>query len=279
MSGNLDSRLDFALQLARTQGRVISDAFKRGTSSDLKDDGTERTPTDIDVSNNTVNACKARGGKVVSEEGGSAPYGTTNVYVVDPIDGTKDFIEGQERRPRKSTAMYSLAYVTDTPVMGVAHAPLLARPRLYGARDGGSAMCYTDDGRSHTLHVAESATKGIVMVSDGPYGRKIGALLKRMGLTPVALQSAVFKAVAVADTDLVRAFDRRLLDPRDKVVGFLSTRTHLHDHAASSVIVRAAGGIATSISNGPFSLQGGHHGCVMSANERIHNMLLEVVNA
>jgi len=274
---NLEAERDFALRLAVVQGRVIKTAFRRGTTTNTKGDGTVVTETDLLVSRNTVAAYQERGIGVVSEEGGTARYGDFNVAIVDPIDGTKDFVKGQQRRPLKSVAMYSLGLARRELVVGVAYAPLLqSRARLYGAIAGGDAALYDDKLRLFKmLQVASSATKGVVMVSAGSYGQKVAANLAKMGLRPVVADSAVFKAIAVADSGLVRAYDGTLLQGTEQVVGFVSTGTHLHDYAASAVIVRAAGGIATSLNNGPLSFQAGRQGCVMSANAEIHAKLLD----
>ena len=279
MFQNLEAERDFALRLAVAQGHVIKDAFRRGTATSTKDDGTVVTETDLLVSQNTVAAYQKRGIGVVSEEGGTADYGDDNVAIVDPIDGTADFVKGQNRHPRTSAAMYSLGLKRKDLVVGVAHAPLLrGKGRLYGAINGGGAALYDEKLRPlKTLQVASSATYGVVMVSAGSYGRKIAGRIAAMGLRPVVVDSAVFKAVAVADLDLLRAYDPALMKCDERVVGFASTGTKLHDYAASAVIVRAAGGIVTSPSNGPLGTGAGRQGCVMSANAEIHAKLIEAV--
>ncbi|EDK72498.1 inositol monophosphatase [candidate division TM7 genomosp. GTL1] len=271
---DLDFELSFALELAETQGRVMRRGFRRGRPRIvIKDDGSPVTDDDMKISRHTVGTYAKRGKKVASEEGGTGTYDDENVFVLDPIDGTLDYIEGQRRSPRKSMAMFSLGLVIKKrPVMGVTCAPLLGiTPRLYGALSGRAAMRYENGDPKETLHVAESATTGVVLVSPGRRGERIAERLAAMGFRPLTLQPSVFKAVSIADPNLIRTFDARLLDEHEAVVGFISPSNHPHDYIASSVIVEAAGGIATAPSGGPL----GGRGCVMSVNEGVHQKLLE----
>lgn len=266
----------FAVVVALQQGDVMLKAFVQGTNHETKEDGTEVTEADRTISRNVVGVYAQRGMGVVSEEGGNVPYGTDDAAIVDPIDGTSDYIEGQQREPRISQAMFSLAITRRLiPVVGVTYAPLLTTSRLYSATRDGLAIRHNPAGRDVSLQVDDTARSGVVLVSGGSWGTRIGLRLSRMGLKPLAMTSSVFKATAVADPDLIRAYDDTLLEPGDKVVGFVSTGTHAHDHAASGVIVRAAGGIVTSLTNGPLSMEQGRQGCIMSVNRRIHEKLLE----
>lgn len=275
MSQDLGYELRVALKLAIEQGRVMSEAFQQGTQNSVKSDGTAVTETDLAISRNVVEAYRQRGIGVVSEEGGSAHYGDHDVMMVDPIDGTNDFIKGQRRVPRTSAAMFSLAYVEDAPVMGVVHAPLLQSPRLYGAIKDGPAIRYGLGRERPKALRTTPETSGIVLVSSRTdRAPMIRERLADMGLTPLQFSCSVFKATAIADPELLYAY-RGQAQGREPVVGFVSTSAQPHDYAAAAVIVESAGGLATSLTGDPLGLQADSRGCIMSANQTTHEKLLE----
>jgi histidinol-phosphatase len=137
--------LDFALRLADTADAITADRFR---SLDLKvTRKPDRTPvTDADTA--VEEAIRAQlaaqfpDDAIVGEEGGGV-ITDGRTWIVDPIDGTKNFLRGMP-------AWATLIALVDAgkPVIGVVSAPALGR--RWWAEAGVGA--FTDDGRR--IHVS-----------------------------------------------------------------------------------------------------------------------------
>lgn len=247
-----------------------------------KSDGTEVTDLDEMLSARIVGSYQLRGIRVVSEEGGTAQYGETNVVVIDPVDGTQDSIEGQRRNPRRSLAMISIGMLTSRGLeMGAVCAPLLNLKEpavLYGG--GPDSGAFRQIGKKREwLRADQAITRGIVLVStkQTPANLALNRRLEREGFTPLALHGAVFKACAVIDrTILDRITLPGITIPKLPVVGFITTG-FLHDLAGTVPILRGAGAIVTSRAGDEIDFGEGT-GSVMATTPAIHQTLLELVN-
>jgi histidinol-phosphatase len=137
--------LDFALRLADTADAITADRFR---ALDLKvSRKPDRTPvTDADTA--VEDAIRAQlaaefpDDAIVGEEGGGV-ITDGRTWIVDPIDGTKNFLRGMP-------AWATLIALVDAgkPVIGVVSAPALGR--RWWAEAGVGA--FTDDGRR--IHVS-----------------------------------------------------------------------------------------------------------------------------
>lgn len=265
--------MEIAINLAWDMGEVAKWHYAQPTLLVVqKPDGTIATAADLEISDHVVAFYNLLNRKVVSEEvGRTAPYGSSNAYYLDPIDGTDDFEAAhQERRP--SIAGFSLGEVIGgNAVRGVIHFPLLATPRLYWAEDGQTFRVMTRGGEEEQCLVDTEAKRGIVLVSENPHPYK--ERLTKMGFDVVSLGGAVFKAACVADPRLLGAFVPKLSD-QGPVVGFLSSSAQAHDYAAACRIVANAGGFT-----GPLPLTAGKHGCAFANTEQNRDLLLEALNS
>ena len=115
---------------------------------------------------------------------------------------------------------------------------------------------------------------GVVLASPRARGSVIERL-KAMGFTPFTSDGAVYNACYLADPTLLPAYHADA--PQLPVVGYISDGAWLHDHAASSLIVTEAGGIATALDGGDLKTSEGPSGCVMASSRSIHTQLLEAV--
>lgn len=280
MFGSVQSELDFACELLRRKGAVMHERF-HGAKLRIKrkSDGSKVTDLDELLSEEIVEEYGLRGIKVVSEEGGTAPYGARKVIVIDPVDGTDDSIEGQERRPRVSLAMISIGMLTDKLVMGAVCAPLLGGPTvLYGGIHNVGAFREIN-GKRVTCKIDTKPEKGVVLMSSkvNPKNEALSARLVASGLVPLRLHGAVFKACTLIDPDLLDLYKSPSVQkPKLPIVGFI-TGGHLHDIAGTVPIARGAGAFVTSRTGGAVDLGTGR-GCIMANNENTHRHLLELVN-
>jgi histidinol-phosphatase len=151
--------LDFALRLADTADAITADRFR---SLDLKvSRKPDRTPvTDADTA--VEDALRAQlaavfpEDTVVGEERGGV-IGKGRNWVIDPIDGTKNFLRGM---PAWATL---IALVVDgKPVVGVASAPALGR-RWWAAAGVGA---FTDDGRRLSVSGVDDLADAYLSTTD-----------------------------------------------------------------------------------------------------------------
>jgi histidinol-phosphatase len=89
--------LDLALRLAGEASALALDAFERGTTSSQKADGTPVTETDVAVERllSGALAVERPDDAVLGEELGGARLARRR-WILDPIDGTMNFIAGRE---------------------------------------------------------------------------------------------------------------------------------------------------------------------------------------
>lgn len=128
MSAALAARLDFAVDLAREAGALALIARRNLGALEAKDPMDYATRADHDVEALIRTRVAERfGDAVIGEEDGGAP--ASLVWVVDPIDGTTNFIHGT---PRWCVSIGLL--VEGVPEIGVINAP--DEGRLFAARNG-----------------------------------------------------------------------------------------------------------------------------------------------
>ncbi len=106
---------------------------------DMKSDDSPLTDADRKAHQIIVEALKTTPVPILSEEGRNIPYperkGWERLWIVDPLDGTKEFIK------RNGEFTVNIALVRDgSPVFGVIYAPVLKR-LYFGGRDLGSYGC------------------------------------------------------------------------------------------------------------------------------------------
>ena len=242
-------------ELIDESGRLAYELFYGdGFKVFIKDDGSKVTSIDLAVSDYVVSEARKRGFRVRSEEAGStACYGEDEALDLDPIDGTSDLVKGYARDPRRCQSAPSLGFWDTEPVIGGVVFPLLGVPPItYLARKGGGAY-RKQGGRWVRLEIDTTPTRGIVFVTSKthtPEAQRMSRTLREMGYTPVSEHGAVFKACGVADGELLRQYAYHGASGLDlPVVGFVSRKAYLHDVAATTCIVREAGGVTTSPEN------------------------------
>ncbi|MBP2474628.1 histidinol-phosphatase [Crossiella equi] len=127
--------LDLALRLADTADAITLPRFRaRDFAVSQKPDRTPVTEADLAVEDaiRAVLTAERPGDAVAGEERGGQDSGAGRVWVLDPIDGTKNFLRGV---PAYATL---IALVEDgRPVLGVVSAPALHR-RWWAARGQGA---------------------------------------------------------------------------------------------------------------------------------------------
>ncbi len=252
-----ESDLELLQRAALDAGRLAMRYFRHNPSTWTKAGGSPVTEADIAVDEflRTLLLAERPGYGWLSEETADDPtrQALPTIFVVDPIDGTRDYIEGGD------TWCVSLAVVVDgRPAAAVLFAP--ARDELYVAHKGGGARLGEEP-----LLVSDRADLAGARLA-GPRGwlrteaaRKTGAQMS--GHIP----SLAYRFAQVAANRLDAAF--------------ASPRAHDWDLAASDLLVHEAGGRLTGLDGiAPrYNLAVPRHGALVAANPRLHADLLAMV--
>lgn len=256
MSLDLDTLLIAADKAARAGGEIVRANF--GAPPEVREKARGDWVTDADTaSEDAVRAVLERetGLPVFGEEAGGvrADIG----WLVDPLDGTANFVHGLE------AVGVSVGLVAHgEPVVGVVHAPLMAR--TYAARKGGGA--FRDERR---MHVSRRTPEQAIVATGFPFRRK--ELLPRY---EPALDAALhrfedLRRVGGASLDLCWTAEG-VFD------GYFELRLGPWDVAAGALIVREAGGVVTDWSgDGAAWLDSGD---ILAGPPAVHAVLAEITS-
>ena len=247
--------LDAAVEAARAAGEIALGYFRGGVEVTLKADATPVTQADREAERAIVEilgrAFPEYG--VLGEEFGGR--GSTDVrWIVDPIDGTKNFVRGI---PLWATliALEERGEVT----VGVVHNP--ARGDLYTARRGGGAWK-----NGERVRVSDVSTL------DGAFFVHAGLrLLREAGWWDGFVR-------LVDATDRQRGFGDYVgygLLAEGKAEIYLEVDLKPWDLAAPRILVEEAGGRFTDLAGRPTI----YSGTALATNGRLHDAVLALLRA
>ena len=162
MSLDLDPGLARQVRaIARRAGAAILEIYETDFAVEAKADASPVTEADRTAEDIIVGALGDELGQsfpIVSEEafaGGASPdVAGTPFWLVDPLDGTKEFIK------RNGEFTVNIALVADgRPLLGVVHAPALGAT-YWGSPDG--AFCETEEGAPRRIACRAPPADGLV---------------------------------------------------------------------------------------------------------------------
>lgn len=245
------SELAFAHELADLAGTLTLPAFGEPLEVARKDDGTPVTDADLGAERALRRAIRARypHHAVLGEEDGlDGPEGAPT-WILDPVDGTKNFVRGN---PVWATLV--ALEVDGRGVVGVVSAPAL-HTRWDGVRGGPAHQ----DGREIRVSTVDDLAAAQVSVGSLRRFRQrdLGRLLDGL----------------VRSTPRQRGFGdfwQHCLVASGAVDAAVDPEVDLWDLAAVGVIVRAAGGRLTSL-DGEDTERGGD---ALSSNGLLHEAVL-----
>ncbi len=237
LAAGLDSLLALALEVAREAGALIAgrrnSVFAIGTKSTVTDMVTEVDRASEELIIGRILA--ARPGDAILAEEGAGRDGASGVrWVVDPLDGTTNFIYGYP-----AYAVSIGVEVDGERVAGVVHNA--ASGEMFWAARGGGAWL---DGRPIRVSGRDDLATALVGTGFG-YER-----------AHRAAQAAVLARILGRVRD-VRRSGSAALDLCSVAAGRLDAHYELPlapwDYAAGDVIVREAGGLTCGLDSGPIA--------------------------
>jgi histidinol-phosphatase len=246
----LEAELAFANELADEAGRIALSFFRGSFDVRTKVDTTPVTEADLAIEAMVRGAIRERfpADAVLGEEGGAEGDGSRR-WIVDPIDGTKNFADGIQ----VWATLIALA-VHDRPVLGVVNAAALGE-RYEAVRGGGSRL----NGDPIEVSRADRIGRASVLHAevpdwlDGEYGPALADVLRE------ARRDRAFGD-----------FWGHVLVARGSADVCFEPELATWDWAAIEVVVEEAGGRMTQFDGTPLV----HGGSVLTSNGVLHDELL-----
>jgi histidinol-phosphatase len=244
--------LTAALEAARAAADVIRAFYRRNPSVRIKPDQSPVTEADVRAEEG-IRATLARsfpGYGFYGEETGQRAMGAENIWLVDPIDGTKSFVR---ETPFFSTQIALMR--AGELVLGVSSAP--AYDELAWAERGGGAFLNKQRVRVSEVAKLEAACVSfgnLKRVTRSPQWPRLGELFGRVDRVRGYGDFVHYHLLARGSLEVVIESDVNILDI-----------------AALVVLVREAGGVFTDLSGAPVGLG---TTSVLATNGVLHDSVL-----
>jgi histidinol-phosphatase len=219
--------LEFARQAAETAGQNAIRIRAEGISPDTKLDGSPVTLADRDnerLLSELIDDAFPNDG-LIGEEGARKNGTSGRRWIIDPIDGTRDFIRGN-RFWCILIALVIIGEEGDEPVLGVVHFPMLG-DTYWGARGQGAYR----NGERLAVSAVERLNKAVF----SPNG------LHAMAKEPYAADMMDFMSCCWAVRSAGGALDAMML-AAGQVDIWLERKAEVWDLAPLRVIIEEAGG-------------------------------------
>jgi myo-inositol-1(or 4)-monophosphatase len=249
--------LDVALEAGQVAAGIIRDA--RGTQLDIRHKGTIDMVTQVDLAAEaairSVLAAHTPDIPVLAEEGGGAWTATTR-WIVDPLDGTTNFVHGYP-----SYAVSIALEIEGVLEVGCIFDAVNGRP--YTARRGHGAHC-----EGVPLRVSETASLDKALLVTGfPYDRRIHVdrYLRYVRRFLVASQGVRRAGAAAMDFVALAA---------GQVDGYWEFGLHPWDVAAGVLMVSEAGGTVSDMTGGPLDLEAPR---LLASNGKVHGLMTQIL--
>jgi histidinol-phosphatase len=174
---NYERELEFARRTALAAGENARHIRARGIQVETKPDASPVTIADRDNERLIREAIQHEFPEdgILGEEGSSKPGSSGRRWIIDPIDGTRDFVRGNQ-----FWCILIALEEADESLVGVAHFPML-NETYWAARGNGS---YGNDERLQVSTIASSAEcvfspNGLNLVPARPHLAQVVELMQR----------------------------------------------------------------------------------------------------
>jgi fructose-1,6-bisphosphatase/inositol monophosphatase family enzyme len=254
----MSADLEFAERFVRDAGTVM--VQRRTTTRRRKKlDRTDVTDVDTGLNDELIKRVKQREGRHASvrgEERSNINPGTRRLWVVDPVDGTGEYIDDSIPDTARTTCVGLALFVNGKLTLSMVYNPF--RKELFVAGQHSPTR----------LNDRTIACKATIPSRDNPYdychwsGARfdVSGLERRLG-EPRGVYSAIYQACEVAAGRSAFA-----VFPGDTV----------HDIAPATLLVAQAGGVVTDLRGKPLVWRDLNHG-VLYASRAAHRTALRLI--
>ncbi|GAX90200.1 inositol monophosphatase family protein [Effusibacillus lacus] len=195
-------------------------------------------------------------GSAASAEALAKALSAEYLWIVDPIDGTTNFVHGFPG----CTVSIALAHRGEV-IAGVIYDPL--RDEMFSARRGGGAYM-----NGEPIHVSEEETLSVSLLATGfPGDREWAREVNLRGMAALTPVCRNIRAAGSAALHMAYVACGRLS-------GFWEIDLNAWDLAAGSLLVQEAGGRVTDTEGNEYNLEVRH---IAATNGHIHNQLIRVL--
>lgn len=252
------SFLQVAKEAAVIGGSILKENFRKIKSSDIQSKGIKDFVTYVDrlseerIRNYILSVYPDH--SFLGEEDGS--FGNSEfVWIVDPLDGTKNYIAGFEIFAVSVALRHENEYIA-----GAIYVPML--DKLYYAEKGGGAYL-----NGQRIRVSDRPVQSAMVATGFPFRniKELDSYLAMLKEAFITFSGVRRPGAAAIDLAMVAegVFD-----------GFFEMKLSIWDIAAGALLVEEAGGIFTDF-EGKKDLSSGN---IIAGGQNIHRVLFEIVS-
>lgn len=250
MKRNESEFLEFAKDMSRSAGKILMGDFGKAAKQTRKKDGSFVTETDFKADSYITGEIKKRypDHSILSEESGRSDTGSEYMWIIDPLDGTHNFMFG--------LPLFGVSVALarkEKVIAGAIYLPFF--DWLFHATKGDGALM-----NGKKIRVSERNERGAFIghssksIRPGDIERLIGIGLK---IRMLGVATANFSWIAQG---MIDAYVTRSDQP--------------HDIAAGCLLVEEAGGRVTEIDGRPWSIWSKN---LIASSGRFHEKLIEAL--
>ncbi len=250
--------LSVAMAAARAGSDVITSAGRGGRSVEFKGEVDPVTETDSASEDAVLGIIRAHrpDDQVLAEESGGAGWDSGRVWIVDPLDGTVNFLHGL---PHVGVSVG--LWIDGAPSVGVVADPYRGEV-FHGVRGGGAFL----NGRPIRVSPSADLSRSLI-VTGFPYDRQQRAAEYSTTLGKVLARAQGIRRLGAATLDFCWVAAGRF-------EGYWEYGLGPWDAAAGMVILSEAGGRTTDFEGGSYILGSS---TVLATNGHIHQDMIETL--
>jgi len=264
----MDKELELAKNLAVDAGAILMRYYSPSVLVDWKAPGDPVTAADREANEFIVSNLRTEfpdhGILSEEEEDDFVRLDRAKVWMIDPMDGTLEFIEHRE-----DFAVQIGLVDAGVPILGVVYQPVT--DKLYYAAAGAGAFLKSA-GVTTPLHVSaeDTAARLVLAVSRSHRSKRIEAIRDRLRIKETIEMGGVGLKVGL------------VCEGRAHIYIHPGNKTKLWDTCAPEAILREAGGRMTDTMNNPLQYNGKEHRNLyglIATNTVMHDRVVEVTQS
>lgn len=244
------------VDIAKKAGEITMDLYNCKYAIEEKENRTLITDADKSSHEFLVKKLMPYGFPIISEEGLVDGNDLSHTWIIDPLDGTSDFIQ----QTGQFSIMIGLIDAYGSSVLGVVYAPFLDE-LYYAEKNGGAFACKPQrDCESEQISVSKRKMNGgTILVSRNHLGKIEQKVAKKNHMIQVPMGSSGLKMCRIAKGDAELYINS-------------SDKSGIWDVCAADVIIREANGYIMNLKNHQIVYEGDYllrNGYIVSNGEII----------